>query len=64
MPVMEARRGHDPLERSQVEPYVSMNEHREKGDEDEVCVDRRRREAQNVEGHEREPARDDDVDQV
>jgi len=64
VPVVEARRGHQPLERAQIEPHVGMDEHREERDEDEVRVDGRRCEAEHIERHEREAARHDDVDQV
>ena len=64
MPVMEARRHHEPFERAQAEPHVGVDEDRVERDEDEVGVERRRREAEHVERHERQPAGEHDVDQV
>ena len=61
---MKARRDHQPVERAEAEPHVGVDEDGEKRDEDEVRVDRRRREAEHVERHEREPTRDHDIDQV
>ena len=64
MPVVEAWRDHQPVERPEAESHVGVDEDGEEGHEDEVGVERHRGEAQDVERHEREPAGHDDVDQV
>ena len=61
---MEARRHHQPLDRPEAEADVGVDEYRVERDEHQVGVDRGRREPQQVERHEREPARDDDVEQM
>ena len=64
MPVMKARHHQHAFQPAAPESHVRVNEHRVKRDEHEIGIDRRRREAQQDYGNEREDTGDDDVDQV